>query len=112
MSEPFTPVLQQSSESAGATPQSQKQQKLAILKLKRITELNNRLKQELQKERIFASNASYSIIDYTQSHKDFAIPEIWGYMAPGENSLRSSANAGSATQLAASHSQDTCCTIV
>lgn len=111
MGEPFTPVLEQSSGSTGATPQSQKQQKLAILKLKRITELNNRLKQELQKERIFASNASYSIIDYTQSHKDFAIPEIWGYMAPGENSLRSSANAGSAAQVA-SHSQDACCTIV
>ncbi|ONH65919.1 Guanine nucleotide-binding protein subunit gamma [Cyberlindnera fabianii] len=63
-------------------------QKLMVLKLKRINELNDKLKESLRRDRIYASNASYSIITYTQEHKDYAIPEIWGFMKPGQNPFR------------------------
>ncbi|SCU91184.1 LADA_0F08570g1_1 [Lachancea dasiensis] len=59
--------------------------KIQYLKLKRIKELNQRLKQELARERITASNACLSIIDYATSHTDYTLPEIWGYPAPGSN---------------------------
>lgn len=80
MSEPSTPLTNSGSFSQHSSPNKKVQynKKLLILKLKRINELNNRLKDTLSKDRIYASNASYSIIDYTQSHKDYAIPEIWG----------------------------------
>lgn len=53
--------------------------KIKYLKLKRIDELNNNLKNELQRDRITASNACLSIINYTQDNKDYTIPTIWGY---------------------------------
>jgi len=91
MSEPSTPLTNNESFSQFSSSPSKKnaiQQKLLILKLKRINELNNRLKETLSKDRIYASNASYSIIDYTQSNKDFTLPEIWGNLQPGENPFR------------------------
>ncbi|AET39688.1 Ste18p Ecym_4667 [Eremothecium cymbalariae DBVPG len=62
--------------------------KIQYLKLKRTTELNGRLKKELARERITASNACLNIIDYTSTNKDYAIPQLWGYMKPGENHFR------------------------
>ncbi|AGO11422.1 AaceriACR176Cp [[Ashbya] aceris (nom. inval.)] len=65
--------------------------RIQYLKLKRTEELNNKLKKELARERITASNACLSIIDYTSTNKDYAVPEVWGYMKPGENHFRVSA---------------------
>lgn len=62
--------------------------KIQHLKLKRINELNKKLKEELIRERITASNACLSIIDYATSRKDYALPELWGYPAPGSNPHR------------------------
>ncbi|SCV03926.1 LANO_0G07096g1_1 [Lachancea nothofagi CBS 11611] len=62
--------------------------KIQYLKLKRINELNRKLKQELARDRITASNACLSIIDFATSHKDYAIPEIWGHPMPGSNPHR------------------------
>ena len=71
--------------------EQQKQLALRIqyLKLKRITELNNKLRGELTRERITASNACLAIINYTSNHTDYTLPEIWGYIEPGKNHLRS-----------------------
>lgn len=62
--------------------------KIKYLKLKRVDGLNNRLRGELSRERITASNACLSIVNYVSTHSDYAIPEIWGYPDPGTNHFR------------------------
>ncbi|GAV51303.1 hypothetical protein ZYGR_0AD04860 [Zygosaccharomyces rouxii] len=62
--------------------------KIKYLKLKRVNGLNNKLRGELSRERITASNACLSIVNYVSTHKDYAIPEIWGYPSPGANHFR------------------------
>ena len=62
--------------------------KINYLKLKRIIELNNKLKNELNRERITSSNASLAIIDYTMNKKDYTLTEIWGYPTVGKNHFR------------------------
>ncbi|KAH3902531.1 Ste18p SCDLUD_000110 [Saccharomycodes ludwigii] len=61
--------------------------KLQFLKLKRIIELNNRLKQQLVKERITSSNACLSLIDYTTTTIDYMLPTLWGYPKVNSNPL-------------------------
>jgi len=72
-------------------------QSMADLKLRRLTELNNRLREDLERERIPVSHAAKryaypptektsgrhaltrdSIISYTNSTKDFMVPSTWG----------------------------------
>ncbi|KAL5327032.1 hypothetical protein ACEPPN_004722 [Leptodophora sp. 'Broadleaf-Isolate-01'] len=53
-------------------------QSMADLKLRRLTELNTRLREDLERERIPVSQASKSIISYTNSTKDFMVPSVWG----------------------------------
>ncbi|KAH8658733.1 GGL domain-containing protein [Tricladium varicosporioides] len=53
-------------------------QSMADLKLRRLTELNNRLREDLERERIPVSQAATSIISYTNSTKDYMVPSIWG----------------------------------
>ncbi|KAH3685290.1 hypothetical protein WICPIJ_003764 [Wickerhamomyces pijperi] len=85
MSQPSTPIL-------AGQPNNPKlnqiQQKLLTLKLKRINELNTNLKDLLNKDRIYASNASYLTINYVTNTKDYTIPEVWGSLNPGENPFR------------------------
>ena len=87
------------SRDAGDPSQVKKnKQSMADLKLRRLTELNNRLREDLERERIpvsqaakryansqtreihikTAANARYSIISYTSSTKDFMVPSTWG----------------------------------
>ncbi|KAI6710685.1 guanine nucleotide-binding protein gamma subunit [Diplocarpon mali] len=53
-------------------------QSMADLKLRRLTELNTRLREDLERERIPVSQAAKSIISYTNSTKDFMVPSVWG----------------------------------
>jgi guanine nucleotide-binding protein subunit gamma len=53
-------------------------QSMADLKLRRLTELNTRLREDLERERIPVSQAAKSIINYTNSTKDFMVPSVWG----------------------------------
>ncbi|EJS43068.1 ste18p [Saccharomyces arboricola H-6] len=73
-------------------PQGQQQLQLSLkikqLKLKRINELNNKLRKELSRERITASNACLTIINYTSNTKDYTLPELWGYPTAGSNHFR------------------------
>ncbi|SCW00135.1 LAFE_0B10220g1_1 [Lachancea fermentati] len=82
------------------------------LKLKRINELNKKLRQELSRERISASNACLSIIDYTTSKRDYAIPDIWGYPAPGTNPYRENIKALQKLKSKSSQDSNTCCIIM
>lgn len=51
---------------------------MADLKLRRLTELNARLREDLERERIPVSQAAKSILNYTNSTKDYMVPSIWG----------------------------------
>ncbi|KHJ32926.1 putative guanine nucleotide-binding protein gamma subunit [Erysiphe necator] len=53
-------------------------QSMADLKLRRLTELNTRLREDLERERIPVSQAAKSILNYTNSTKDYMVPSIWG----------------------------------
>lgn len=82
--------------------------KIQQLKLKRIEELNSKLRKELARERITASNACLSLIDYTLTHKDYALPEIWGYPKPGDIPYDN----GRKPALGADSASNSCCTIM
>ncbi|PMD58282.1 guanine nucleotide-binding protein gamma subunit [Hyaloscypha bicolor E] len=60
-------------------------QSMADLKLRRLTELNSRLREDLERERIPVSQAAKSTISYTNGTKDFMVPSIWGGIPKGED---------------------------
>ncbi|KAG5437493.1 hypothetical protein PCANB_000921 [Pneumocystis canis] len=51
---------------------------MSELKLRRMAELNSRLKEELERQRIPVSEACQSLIMFTTSTKDAMLPSIWG----------------------------------
>ncbi|KAG4305404.1 hypothetical protein PORY_000960 [Pneumocystis oryctolagi] len=53
---------------------------MSELKLRRMTELNVRLKEDLERPRIPVSKACQSLITFTTSTKDAMLPSIWGQM--------------------------------
>ncbi|KAK7750945.1 Guanine nucleotide-binding protein subunit gamma [Diatrype stigma] len=60
-------------------------QSMADLKLRRLTELNSRLREDLERERIPVSQASKSIIAYCNSTRDYMVPCVWGAVPRGED---------------------------
>ncbi|KAL2753575.1 hypothetical protein ACRALDRAFT_2036900 [Sodiomyces alcalophilus JCM 7366] len=60
-------------------------QSMADLKLRRLTELNNRLREDLERERIPVSTASKSIISYCNSTRDYMVPSVWGNVPRSED---------------------------
>lgn len=95
---------------------TEQQQQLALrikyLKLKRINDLNGKLRNELGRDRITASNASLSVINYTLNNVDYVLPDIWGYPDPGVNHFRNSLKMTRANRHPASAQSAGCCTIV
>ncbi|ANB11716.1 Ste18p [Sugiyamaella lignohabitans] len=67
------------------------------LKLKRMIERNARLRNELAKDRIYASNACLSLIRYMHTTRDRLIPPLWGYLEEEESVIEEPSS--------------TCCTI-
>ncbi|KAF2095525.1 hypothetical protein NA57DRAFT_79246 [Rhizodiscina lignyota] len=56
-----------------------KKQSMAELKLRRLNELNLRLKEDLDRRRIPVSEAANDLINFTEKEpKDFMIPSRWG----------------------------------
>lgn len=53
---------------------------MAELKLRRLTELNGRLREDLERPRIKVSDACNSLINYTRTTKDFMVPAMWGHV--------------------------------
>ncbi|KAK6464325.1 hypothetical protein DFJ63DRAFT_68416 [Scheffersomyces coipomensis] len=51
--------------------------RIAVIKLKRIEELNNRLKETLRRERIPASNSCLLLINHMQETPDYLIPYMY-----------------------------------
>lgn len=62
-----------------------KKQSMADLKLRRLNELNSRLKEDLERPRIKVSEASMSLIQYCTATKDFMVPSMWGSVEKGGN---------------------------
>ncbi|EHA54016.1 guanine nucleotide-binding protein subunit gamma [Pyricularia oryzae 70-15] len=69
-------------------------QSMADLKLRRLTELNSRLKEDLERERIPVSQASKSIIAYCNSTRDYMVPSVWGAVPKGEDPYAPQQNGG------------------
>jgi guanine nucleotide-binding protein subunit gamma len=55
-----------------------KKQSMADLKYRRLTELNSRLKEDLDRPRVKVSEAALSLINYCNNTRDFMVPSVWG----------------------------------
>jgi len=62
-----------------------KKQSMADLKLRRLTELNVRLREDLDRPRVKVSEAAIGLINYTTQTKDFMVPSIWGQVDKRED---------------------------
>ncbi|PGH18620.1 hypothetical protein AJ79_00399 [Helicocarpus griseus UAMH5409] len=62
-----------------------KKQNMAELKLRRLNELNIRLKEDLERPRVKVSDASMSLINYCNNTRDFMVPSVWGQIDKRED---------------------------
>ncbi|KAF2234315.1 hypothetical protein EV356DRAFT_501844 [Viridothelium virens] len=63
-----------------------KKQSMAELKLRRLTELNSRLREDLDRRRIPVSEAAMDLIAFTDKEpKDFMVPSRWGTVPKNED---------------------------
>ncbi|KAK4238143.1 GGL domain-containing protein [Achaetomium macrosporum] len=69
-------------------------QSMADLKLRRLTELNSRLREDLERERIPVSQAAKSIIAYCNSTRDYMVPSVWGQVPKGDDPYAPQQNGG------------------
>jgi guanine nucleotide-binding protein subunit gamma len=51
---------------------------MSELKLKKLLEVNNRLKEQLDMPRLAVSEASQALIKYVKTTKDYLVPSVWG----------------------------------
>ncbi|QDS70709.1 Guanine nucleotide-binding protein subunit gamma [Venturia effusa] len=66
-------------DSRGGGDGRNRKQSMAELKLRRLQELNARLKEDLERRRIPVSEASNDLISFTEKEpKDFMVPSKWG----------------------------------
>jgi guanine nucleotide-binding protein subunit gamma len=72
-----------------------RKQSMAELKLRRLTELNNRLKEDLDRRRIRVSEAALDLIAFTEKEpKDFMVPSKWGPIPKGDDPYQPQQSAG------------------
>lgn len=64
---------------------SAKKQSMSEIKLRRLTELNARLREDLDRPRISVSEACEALIAYTKVTKDYMVPSVWGQVGKGED---------------------------
>ncbi|KLJ06448.1 guanine nucleotide-binding protein subunit gamma [Blastomyces silverae] len=62
-----------------------KKQNMAELKLRRLNELNIRLKEDLERPRVKVSEAAMSLINYCNNTRDFMVPSVWGQIDKRED---------------------------
>ncbi|PCH37758.1 G-protein gamma subunit [Wolfiporia cocos MD-104 SS10] len=60
-------------------------QSMSELKLRRLTEHNQRLREDLARPRIRVSEASANLIRYCKTTKDPLVPSVWGPVARNED---------------------------
>ncbi|KAK3333979.1 GGL domain-containing protein [Cercophora scortea] len=92
---PSVKMPQYTSRDVGDPSQIKKnKQSMADLKLRRLTELNNRLREDLERRRIPVSEASNNIIAYCNSTRDYMVPSVWGAVPKGEDPYAPPQNSG------------------
>ncbi|EMD38715.1 heterotrimeric G-protein gamma subunit [Gelatoporia subvermispora B] len=69
-------------------------QSMSELKLRRLTEHNQRLREDLARPRIRVSEASASLIRYCKTTKDPLVPSVWGPVARNEDPYASQGGGG------------------
>ncbi|OBZ69327.1 Guanine nucleotide-binding protein subunit gamma [Grifola frondosa] len=60
-------------------------QSMSELKLRRLSEHNQRLREDLARPRIRVSEASSSLIRYCKTTKDYLVPSVWGTVSKAED---------------------------
>ncbi|KAJ8078924.1 Guanine nucleotide-binding protein subunit gamma [Marasmius tenuissimus] len=60
-------------------------QSMSELKLRRLLEHNQRLKEDLARPRVRVSEASASLIRYCKTTKDHLVPSVWGPVGRAED---------------------------
>lgn len=60
-------------------------QSMSELKLRRLTEHNQRLKEDLQRPRMRVSEAATSLIRHCRQTKDYLVPSVWGPVNKNED---------------------------
>ncbi|KDQ33391.1 hypothetical protein PLEOSDRAFT_1087797 [Pleurotus ostreatus PC15] len=60
-------------------------QSMSELKLRRLLEHNQRLREDLARPRVKVSEASASLIKYCKSTKDYLVPSVWGTVGRAED---------------------------
>ncbi|PWN88725.1 putative guanine nucleotide-binding protein gamma subunit [Acaromyces ingoldii] len=61
------------------------QQSMSEMKLRRLTEHNARLREDLDRPRVRVSEASSSLIRFTKSTRDYLVPSVWGHVDKKED---------------------------
>ncbi|KAI1910583.1 Guanine nucleotide-binding protein subunit gamma [Ophidiomyces ophidiicola] len=69
-------------------------QNMAELKLRRLNELNARLKEDLERPRVKVTEASMSLINYCNNTRDFMVPSVWGQVEKREDPYTPQQSAG------------------
>ncbi|GAA98923.1 hypothetical protein E5Q_05611 [Mixia osmundae IAM 14324] len=70
---------------------------MSELKLRRLTEHNQRLREDLERPRVRVSEASASLIQYCKSTRDHLCPSIWGPLPKNEDPYAPVAQGGCCT---------------
>ncbi|PWN24269.1 guanine nucleotide-binding protein subunit gamma [Microstroma glucosiphilum] len=60
-------------------------QSMSELKLRRLTEHNQRLREDMERPRVKVSEASASLIAYCKSTRDVLVPSVWGPLEKKED---------------------------
>ncbi|KIK08759.1 hypothetical protein K443DRAFT_672276 [Laccaria amethystina LaAM-08-1] len=60
-------------------------QSMSELKLRRLIEHNQRLREDLARPRVRVSEASASLIRYCKTTKDHLVPSVWGPVGRAED---------------------------
>ncbi|KAJ6597173.1 G-protein gamma subunit [Mycena vulgaris] len=60
-------------------------QAMSELKLRRVIEHNQRLREDLARPRVRVSEASASLIRYCKTTKDHLVPSVWGPVGRAED---------------------------
>ncbi|KAH9023473.1 G-protein gamma subunit [Lactarius pseudohatsudake] len=76
---------------------SRPKQSMSELKLRRLLEHNQRLREDLGRPRIRVSEASASLIRYCKTTTDHLVPSVWGPIGKNEDPYAPQSRAGCCT---------------
>ncbi|KAI5279726.1 Guanine nucleotide-binding protein subunit gamma [Ascosphaera aggregata] len=82
---------------SGGAAVRDKKQSMHELKLRRLNELNVRLKEDLDRPRVKVAEASVSLINYCNATRDYMVPSIWGQIDKREDPYAPQQSSGCCT---------------